>query len=64
MRSGEDSVNGDLFRKALWDGMKEVSSSLSYDDPARQLIGQKENELRSKGKKEIKQLEYFTPQPL
>jgi hypothetical protein len=64
MRSGEDSVNGDLFRKALWDGIKEVSSSLSYDDPARELIGQKENELRNKGKKEIKQLEYFTPQPL
>jgi hypothetical protein len=64
MRSGEDSVNGDLFRKALWDGIKEVSSSLSYDDPARELIGQKENEIRNKGKKEIKQLEYFTPQPL
>ena len=57
-------ANGDYFRKALWGGIKEVSSSLDYNDPVRKMIGDKERELSLKDKQEVKQIEYSAPQAL
>ena len=63
MKQGEDTANADLFRKALWESITEVSSELSYDDPVRKMIGDKEREIRGiKQEKEIKKLTYFSPQ--
>jgi hypothetical protein len=63
-KQGDENLNSDLFRKALWESITEVSSTLSYDDPVRKIIGDKERESRGVDKKEIKELTYFSPQPL
>lgn len=63
-KHGEDNLNADLFRKALWESITEVSSTLSYDDPVRKIIGDKERESRGINKKETKELTYFSPQPI
>lgn len=61
----QDSVtSGEFFRNALWSGIKEVSSKLDYEDPARKIIGEKEKELRGKTLNPVKELTYFSPQPL
>jgi len=57
-------ANGDYFRKALWGGIKEVSSSLDYNDPVRKMIGDKERELSLKDNQQVKQIEYSAPQAL
>ena len=57
-------ANGEFFRQALWGGIKEVSSSLDYDDPVRKIIGDKERKISLKDKEPVKLIKFSTPQPL
>lgn len=56
--------NGDFFRNALWNGIKEVSSTLSHNDPVRITIGEKERQIRLADKEKPKELRHFAPQPV
>lgn len=57
-------ANGEFFKAALWSTYKEVSSTLTYDDPIRKMIGDREKVVRGETLEPEKELVYFAPQPL
>ena len=57
-------MNGEFFRSALWGTYKDITATLDHDDPVRQLIGDRERDIRGPVIEPVNELTYFSPQPL